>query len=85
MILREFELLELEEMIRKAVRDELQKIQTPPKEKEFIRRNEARELLGGISNPTIISYEKRGLIHPKRIGGTILYDKAEILQTSKGR
>jgi hypothetical protein len=52
-------------------------------EPELIRRKEARELLGGISDPTIISYERRGLIKPVRIGGTILYNKAEILAHKK--
>lgn len=50
---------------------------------ELIRRKEARQLLGGISNPTIINYEKRGLIKSVRIGGTILYDRNEILHAKK--
>ena len=86
MILKEVEISELGDMIRGIVKDELGNITPPPREKrrELIRRKEARALLGGISDPTIISYEKKGFINPVRIGGTILYDRDEILQKAKG-
>ena len=84
MILREIEVTELAAALREILREEIATLHPPdPKEKALIRRKEARELLGGISNPTIISYEKRGLINPIRIGGTILYDRAEILQKAR--
>lgn len=85
MILKEIEITELADMIRVIVRDEVAQIQTPITDqgRVLIRRKEARELLGGISAPTIISYEKKGYVKPVRIGGTILYDKAEILQAKK--
>ena len=79
MILKEIEVSELGDLIRQAVRDELKNIQPTTPKKELIRRKEAREVLGGISNPTIISYEKKGLLNPVRIGGTILYDRNELL------
>jgi hypothetical protein len=83
MILREIEVSELGQVFRDVIREELAKLQPPaPKEKELIRRKEARELLGGISDPTIIAYEKKGLLNPIRIGGTILYDRNEILNKS---
>ena len=63
--------------------EELKNQPEPAKEPEYIRRKEARELVGGISNPTIIAYEKRGLLTPLRIGGTILYNKSEILKAKK--
>jgi hypothetical protein len=84
MILKDFEVTEFSEMMRAVIREEIANMKpAPAKEPELIRRKEARELLGGISNPTIISYEKRGLLTPKRIGGTILYDRAEILANKK--
>jgi predicted DNA-binding transcriptional regulator AlpA len=83
MILRETELSELGEMIRQIVRDEFQKNNLSQTEKKFVRRREACEILGGISDPTIISYEKKGLINPIRIGSTILYDRAELLNAKR--
>ena len=84
MILKEIEINELGAMIREAIREEMGTMKTE-KEPEMIRRKEARELLGGISDPTIISYEKRGLITPVRIGGTILYDRNELLKYKGGK
>lgn len=83
MIVREIEITELGELIRQAVREEMANSRPQPKEKELIRRKEARELLGGISNPTIISYEKKGIVKSIRVGGTILYDRDEILNTKQ--
>ena len=86
MIIREIEIKEFSQFIREVIREEIEKFQPAgEKEPELIRRREARELLGGISAPTIISYEKRGLITPLRIGGTILYDRNELLKCKAGK
>ena len=84
MILKEHELSELGTMIRAIVREEMG-AKEPEQKPELIRRREARALLGGISDPTIISYEKRGLITPKRIGGTILYDRNDLINCKAGK
>jgi len=70
-----------------SIENILHELQLKPKDTQLttpdnplIRRKEARQLLGGISDPTIISYEKRGLIHPVRYGATILYNREELLR-----
>ena len=53
----------------------------PPEERKLIRRSEVREMLS-VTDPTIISYEKAGILNPIRIKGRILYDKEEIMETA---
>ncbi|OFY61632.1 MAG: hypothetical protein A2Y71_03075 [Bacteroidetes bacterium RBG_13_42_15] len=70
---------ELKTLIRDAVREELSKIQNQgsPEEK-YISRKEAKEILNVSSDTTMISFEKRGLITPRRTGKKIIYLEAEI-------
>lgn len=51
----------------------------PPEERKLIRRSEVRGILH-LTDPTIISWEKQGILNPIRIRGRILYDKDEIMQ-----
>ena len=47
----------------------------------YYTREEMKALLGGISDPTLNSYRKKGLIpEPLTIDGKVLYDKAEVKQ-----
>ncbi len=48
----------------------------------FMTRTEAMEYLE-ISNATIFVWEKRGLLHPVRIGVYTLYPKGELEQVKK--
>jgi hypothetical protein len=50
---------------------------------EFISRKEARKLLGGISNTTIIDWTKKGMLVGYRISGTVRYRKCEVLASLK--
>ena len=50
----------------------------PAEERKLIRRSEVRGILH-LTDPTIISWEKDGILNPIRIKGRILYDKDEIM------
>ncbi len=47
---------------------------------EIINRDELRTRLGGVSEPTIISLEKRGIIPSLRIGSSVRYNWFQVLQ-----
>ncbi len=52
---------------------------------EIINRDELRIRLGGVSEPTIISLEKRGLIPSLRIGSSVRYNWSQVLQALETR
>jgi len=66
------------------IREEMQKIATPPPppETEFITRNQTAQILG-VSLPTLNEWTKRGLIIGYRIGTRVRYKKCEILDAVK--
>ena len=69
---------QLDQMIRKAVREESNLTQLPPNTKQNIPRREAMKRLGVRSATTVIAYEKKGFLHPKKIGKRIFYSEDEI-------
>lgn len=72
---------EMREVVRDAVRSEMNKSGNNESEglvkNRLINRKKARELLG-ITDVTIINYEKAGLIRSYRMGGKIFYNLEEI-------
>lgn len=50
-------------------------------EPRYYTRAELRDEILHVSDPTLINYRKRGLIpEPIKIGGKVLYDKAEVMK-----
>jgi excisionase family DNA binding protein len=80
-ILITFTLDKFRELIKDAVRSELNSTSVIDSDntfkKKLITRQKAKELLG-VSDPTIIRWEKDGRIKSYRVGGKIFYDLDEI-------
>ena len=71
---------EFQKIIAEAVREEvakLQQSQTPPKQQEYLTRNEVSALLR-ILLVTLSDYTKKGILIGNRIGGRVLYKKDEV-------
>ena len=84
LILSPIPITELQKFISDTIREEMQKIATPPPppKTEFITRNQTAQILG-VSLPTLNDWTKRGLIIGYRIGTRVRYKKAEILEAVK--
>ncbi len=74
---------ELEDLIKRAVREESQKVALPPENDKYLTRHEAKNLIGVKSDTSMINYERRGLITPHKIGKKVMYKESEILEALK--
>jgi len=80
LILTNVSLVDLELLITKVVRHELESFD---KEKaEFITRNQTAQILG-ISLPTLNEWSKKGIIKSYKISTRVRYKREEVLQSVK--
>ena len=84
LILTQIPIDDLKIIISDTIREEMQKIATPPPppETEFITRNQTAQILG-VSLPTLNEWTKQGLVVGYRIGTRVRYKKCEILDAVK--
>ena len=78
-LLKEVTLIEIEETIRKVIREELNKIVIPKDDTELLTRSEVAEILG-ITLPTLNVWSKYGKIPSYRIGTRVRYKKSEVME-----
>lgn len=72
----------------RALKQDVAQLQNSPAKKAADRDIIDREELGrrlGISDPTIIQYTKKGIIPEIRIGATIRYDYAMVLESLQSK
>lgn len=58
-------------------------IGTPEAPDRYLNRNEARQILGGVSDPTLWEWENKGIIKGYRMGNKIFYKYSELMQSGK--
>ena len=66
-LLKEVTLIDIEDTIRKVIREELNKIVIPKADTELLTRSEVAEILG-VTLPTLNVWSKKGSIPYYRIG-----------------
>lgn len=72
-------------MRKSTVEEALKKFQPVqfPDEDKYLTKEETGELLGGISNSTIDSLRRKGILKAHRFGGNVRFLKSEVLKTIK--
>jgi hypothetical protein len=70
---------ELSRIVQQAVCLAIEKVKDPtPESEKLLDRRETKSLLKIASDTTIINFEKKGILHPVKIGKKILYREADV-------
>jgi hypothetical protein len=73
---------DLEELIKKTAHIVASEV-LGGKNEELITRQDAMELLGVKTVLTMIRWERKGYLNPRRIGGRVLYKRGEVLKSAE--
>ena len=79
-VLIPIDLAEFQKMLQDTVREEIDKVLEGKKYEKIIRTEEACKLLG-VSEVTLLSWRKKGLIPFFSVGNRVLYDKDELMDS----
>ena len=76
-------LVEIDQMLEKRLKNIIPTIGTLETPDRYVNRNEAREILGGVSDPTLWEWENKGIIKGYRMGNKVFYKYSELMQSGK--
>ena len=57
--------------------------EAPEAPDRYVNRTEARQILGGVSDPTLWEWENKGIIKGYRMGNKVFYKYSELMQSGK--
>jgi hypothetical protein len=77
LILSEEERLAIGEAMRPILRQELEKILSQKKAKQYIPKRKAMKALG-VTEPTIDAWHRKGVLIKEYIGGRVFYDAEKV-------
>lgn len=78
-------LASFKEIVKDEVKSQNQvpTIGTPETLDRYVNRNEARGILGAVSDPTLWAWENAGIIKGYRMGNKVFYKYSELMQSGK--
>ena len=74
---------DIKSLVLELRKNQVPTIGTPETPDRYVNRNEAREILGGVSDPTLWEWENKGIIKGYRMGNKVFYKYSELMQSGK--